>query len=349
VPTVTRTTVRSVSLGVLAVAAVVALGAGLLVGRAASGGSSDPAATAGAAPVAGSRIDVIVKATDSEFWQSMMAGSEKAGADLGVQLGLFGPTSETDIAQQVSLVENSISRGAEAIVLASNSSTALDDVVNRARAAGIKVVTVDNAIGAQSEGFIGTDNVKAGQQAGQRMCDLLTRQGNPAGKVLHESAVSGVQVLIDRFEGFRSGLATGCPDAQIIQTLVNGNDLNTAVGQVNDALTRTPDLAGIFADNNTSGTGTARAVGASGRADALAVVAFDSDPAEVEAVRTGAIDAILVQNPFFFGYQGVVEAAMALQGSTPPVNLDPGAVLVDSSNVGDPALAALLDPPTTTG
>ena len=73
------------------------------------------------------------------------------------------------------------------------------------------------------------------------------------------------------------------------------------------------------------------------------MVAFDSDPAEVEAVRTGAIDAILVQNPFFFGYQGVVEAAMALQGSTPPVNLDPGAVLVDPSNVGDPALAALLD------
>jgi ribose transport system substrate-binding protein len=342
--------VRSVSLGVLAVAAVVALGAGLLVGRAAfSGGSGETAGPGAAAPVAGGRVDVIVKATDSEFWQSMLAGAEKAGADLGLQLGLFGPTSETNIAEQVSLVENSISRGAEAIVLASNSSTALDDVVNRARAAGIRVITVDNAIGAQSEGFIGTDNVKAGQQAGERMCQLLTEQGNPGGQVLHESAVSGVQVLIDRFDGFRAGLTAGCPDAQIVQTLVNGNDLNTAVGQVNDALTRTPDLAGIFADNNTSGTGTARAIADAGRGDQVAVVAFDSDPAEVEAVRTGAIDAILVQNPFFFGYQGVVEAAMSLQGSTPPVNLDPGAVLVDSSNVGDPSLAALLDPPTTTG
>jgi ribose transport system substrate-binding protein len=342
-------TVRSVSLGVLAVAGVVALGAGLLVGRAAFGGTSDEAATGRTAAVAGGKVDVIVKATDSEFWQSMLAGSEKAGTDLGLELGLFGPTSETNIAEQVSLVENSISRGVEAIVLASNSSTALDDVVNRARAAGIKVVTVDNAIGAQSEGFIGTDNIKAGQQAGDRMCQLLTAQGKQAGSVLHESAVSGVQVLTDRFDGFRKGLAATCPGAQIIQTLVNNNDLNTAVGQVNDALTRTPDLAGIFADNNTSGTGTARAISDARRGDAVAVVAFDSDPAEVEAVRTGAIDAILVQNPFFFGYQGVVEAAMSIKGSTPPVNLDPGAVLVDPENVGDPTLAALLKPPTTTG
>jgi ribose transport system substrate-binding protein len=342
-------TVRSVSLGVLAVAGVVALGAGLLIGRGVFGGGGETDAGGGEAAVAGSRVDVIVKATDSEFWQSMLAGSEKAGSDLGLQLGLFGPTSETDIAEQVSLVENSISRGAQAIVLASNSSTALDDVVNRARAAGIRVITVDNAIGARSEGFIGTDNIKAGQQAGQRMCELLTQQGNPAGKVLHETAVSGQQVLVDRFDGFRSGLLTACPQAQIVQTLANDNDLNTAVGQVTDALTRTPDLAGIFAANNTSGTGTARAISGAGRADQVAVVAFDSDPAEVEAVRTGAIDAILVQNPFFFGYQGVVEAAMAVQGSNPPVNLDPGAVLVDASNVDDPSLAALLSPPTTTG
>jgi ribose transport system substrate-binding protein len=225
----------------------------------------------------------------------------------------------------------------------------LDDVVNRARAAGIKVVTVDNAIGAQSEGFIGTDNIKAGQQAGERMCQLLTAQGKQAGSVLHESAVSGVQVLTDRFDGFREGLAATCPGARIIQTLVNNNDLNTAVGQVNDALTRTPDLAAIFADNNTSGTGTARAISDAGRSADISVVAFDSDPAEVEAVRTGAIDAILVQNPFFFGYQGVVEAAMSIKGSTPPVNLDPGAVLVGPENVGDPTLAALLNPPTTTG
>lgn len=339
---------RSVTPAVTAVVAVLAIGVGLLVGKTAFDSGSNQSA-GGQTGVAGIKVDVIVKATDSEFWQSMLAGSKHAGQDLGLNLGLFGPTSETDIALQVSLVETSISRGAKAIVLASNSSTALNGVIDTARKAGIKVITVDNAVTTKSDGFIGTDNVKAGQQAGRRMCDLITAAGKPNGKILHESAVSGIQVLIDRFDGFKAGLAENCPGATIAQTLVNGNDINQAVGQVTDALTSTPDLAGVFADNNTSGTGTAKAVQTANAQDRVAVVAFDSDPAEIDAVKSGVIKAIVVQNPFFFGYQGVVEAAMSAAGSTAPVKLDPGAVLVGKDDVNDPSLAALLNPPKTKG
>lgn len=185
------------------------------------------------------------------------------------------------------------------------------------------MITVDNAITTEAEGFIGTDNVKAGEQAGVRMCELLTDKGQKNGKILHESSASGQQVLVDRFNGFKSGLAAKCPDAQIIQTSVNDNDLNKAVSQVNDALTATPDLAGVFADNNTSGTGAAKAVAERNAGDRVAVVAFDSDPAEIAGVRDGSIDAIIVQNPFFFGYQGVVEAAMAI-GEHPAGPARPG-------------------------
>src|SRR5205823_7698854 len=122
--------------------------------------------------VAGKKVDVIIKASDSSFWQTMLAGARKAGSDYGINVGLFGPTSETDINEQVQLVENSISRGANAIVLAPNSSDALNSAIKRARQAGIKVVVADTAVTTASEGFIGTDNVKAGQQAGQRLCQL---------------------------------------------------------------------------------------------------------------------------------------------------------------------------------
>jgi len=339
--------IRYVSSGVAAALAVVAVAGGVAAGKAAFGGPNSE--RGGDAAVSGTRIDVITKATDSEFWQSMLAGAKKAGDDTGAQLGLFGPTSETDIDAQVSLVENSISRGSQAIVLAANSSTALNSAVDRARKAGIKVITVDNAITTANEGFIGTDNVKAGQQAGERMCTLLKQRGKPDGKILHESSASGQQVLVDRFKGFKAGLAAKCPDAKVIQTSVNDNDLNKAVGQVNDALTAVPDLAGIFADNNTSGTGAAKAVAERKASARVSVVAFDSDPAEIAAIRNGSLDAILVQNPFFFGYQGVLEAAMAAHGSTPPVKLDPGAVVIDKSTVDDPQFKQLLNPPKTKG
>lgn len=338
---------RYVSPGLAGFAAVVTLAAGLVAGKAAFGGEASSSRPV-AAGVSGAKIDVIVKATESEFWQSMLAGAKKAGADLGVDLHMTGPTSETDIEPQVRLVEDAIARGSQAIVLAPNSSTALNDVINRARQAGVKVIVVDNAVTTKSESFIGTDNIKAGQQAGERMCELMTKQGKADGKILHESAASGQQVLVDRFDGFKKGLAGKCPDATVKQTLVNDNDLNKAVSQVADAISSDPGLAGVFADNNTSGTGAARAVGEKNAKD-LAVVAFDSDPAEVSAVKQGTLDGILVQNPFFFGYQGVVEAAMAVRGTVPPVALDPGAVLIDSGNVDAPELRSLLNPPKTTG
>ena len=53
-----------------------------------------------------------------------------------------------------------------------------------------------------------------------------------------------------------------------------------------------------------------------------------------------------MQNPYFFGYQGVVEAGMAAVDTLPPLKLDPGAVVADKSNMDSPAVKPLLNPPT---
>jgi ribose transport system substrate-binding protein len=126
----------------------------------------------------------------------------------------------------------------------------------------------------------------------------------------------------------------------------NNNDLNTAASQVNDVLTANPGLVGVFADNNTSGTGAARAIKDNKAADRIPVVAFDTDPQENAALTDGSIDALVVQNPYFFGYQGVVQAGMAAVGSQPPLNLDPGAVVADKANMGSDVVKPLLNPPT---
>jgi ribose transport system substrate-binding protein len=339
----TKTRVKF-SLSLVAVITLIACVAGLVVGRAASGSSSSSGGGSGGA-AAGKRVDVIIKASDSSFWQTMLAGAKKAGSDYGIKVGLFGPTSETDVNQQVQLIENSISRGVDAIVLASNSSDALDSAIKRARQAGIKVITADTQVTTDTEGFIGTDNGKAGEAAGARLCQLLKQQGKTSGQVLIESSVAGIQTLKDRDAGFKSGLRT-CPGVTVGATRYNNNDLNTAASQVNDALTANPNLVGIFADNNTSGDGAARAIRDNKRSNDLPVVAFDTDPQENGALADGSIDALLVQNPYFFGYQGVVEAGMAAVGTHPPLVLDPGAVVADKSNMGSPSVKPLLNPPT---
>ncbi len=333
------------SLSLVAAIALVAGVLGLLAGRATStsdggGGSGERGAASG------KRIDVIIKASDSSFWQVMLAGAEQAGSDFGIEVSTFGPTSETNIDEQVQLMENSISRGADGIVIASNSSSALNSALDRARAAGIKVITVDTRVTTDSEGFIGTDNVKAGVQAGQRMCEFLKSLNRTNGALLVESSVAGIQSLVDREAGFRQGLARECPNVDASLQRYNNNDINTAAAQANDALTANPNLLGIFASNNTSGIGAARAIQDNNATDRVPVVAFDSDPQENAALAAGTIDALVVQNPYFFGYQGVLAAAMATVDRIPPREIDPGAVVATKENMQEPEVKALLEPPT---
>ena len=208
------------------------------------------------------------------------------------------------------------------------------------------MITADTAVTTSTQGFIGTDNVKAGQQAGERMCQLAKQAGKTSGDILIESSVAGIQTLKDRDAGFRRGLAAACPQVQVASPRFNNNDINTAASQVNDVVTANSNLIGIFADNNTSGTGAARAIKDNKAAGRLPVVAFDTDPQENAALKDGSIDALVVQNPYFFGYQGVVEAGMAAVKTLPPLNLDPGAVVADKSNMVSPAVQPLLSPPT---
>ncbi len=338
-------TVFSASL--VATIALVAVVAGVVGGRATGSASAAGSSSGSGGRASGNKVDVIIKASDSSFWQVMLAGAKQAGEDFGISVGTFGPTSETNIDEQVQLVENSVSRGVKAIVIAPNSSSALNSAIDRARKAGLKVVTVDTRVTTTSESFIGTDNTKAGQQAGTRMCDLLKAQNRTSGIVLIESSVAGIQSLVDRDSGFKQGLAAGCPQAQASLQRYNNNDINTAASQVNDALTANKSLLGVFADNNTSGNGAARAITDNKATDTVPVVAFDSDPQENAALAAGTIDALIVQNPYFFGYQGVVLAGMASVNRIPPRDIDPGAVVADKKNLANPDIASLLEPPTS--
>jgi ribose transport system substrate-binding protein len=164
--------------------------------------------------------------------------------------------------------------------------------------------------------------------------------------VVIESSIAGLQVLVDRERGFRTGLQS-CPGLRIAPPRYNSNDPNRAAADVNDAITADPTVVGVFAANNVSGVGAARAIKDNNAVDRIPVVSFDTDPQQVAALKDGSIDTLVVQNPYFFGYQGVLEAAASAAGTPAPPNLDPGAVLADRQNMNQPDVAQLLTPPTS--
>lgn len=310
----------------------------------------------GCAPAAAPQVDedgpfevaVIVKATDSGFWQSMIIGAENAGKENPdkVRVTTYGPPSEADIDKQVSILEEVVTKRPHAIVIASTSSEATVPAIERAHELGIIIITVDNRVKTDKvHSFLATDNVAGGGSAAEQLVENLEAANIPLeGKVGIISAMAGVQVLIDRDHGFTTRLKELAPNIEFIETRHVDNDMTKAIAAAEDIIVANPDLVGIFANNNVTGNGVARVIGERGLQDRIMLVGYDSDPEQVAALRAGVFRALVVQDPFGMGYKGVMYAYDAIRGATLAGFIDTGAVVVTSANVDDEDIQGLLDP-----
>jgi ribose transport system substrate-binding protein len=295
-------------------------------------------------------IAVIIKATDSDFWQYLLVGANNYAfehPDL-VKVTTYGPPSEADIDKQVSILENVISTNPDGIVISSTSSDATVPALEQAYDKGIKIVTVDNRVNTSKvHTFLATDNTLGGSLAAEKMVEYLKKNNiSTAGKkIAVVSAMAGVQVLTDRDNGFITRIKQLLPGIDLIPTRYVDNDIIKALSTAEDLITTYGNnLIGIFADNNHSADGVSRAIAEQNLGNRIIVTAYDSDPEEVAAIKSGALKAIMVQDPYGMGYKGVDSAVRAIQGEKLPEYVDTGVVVVEKHNVNDPEAQGILDP-----
>lgn len=291
-------------------------------------------------------ITVIVKATTSPYWQTVFAGAEAAAAELGVNLTTQGAAEESDIAGQLSILENAVTQNPDAIVIAPTALEPLGAPIDRA-AESVPIVMIDSAAETEAyTSFLTTDNFAAGQLAAQALADAVEAlHGAPEGDIAILTALPGVGSLSQRDEGFRDGLG-GYEGMREVANRFNNNDANQALSNTLDILVANPDLVGIFADNLPMGVGAGRAIAERGLEDQVAVVAFDSDDQEIAYLQEGQIKALVVQNPYRMGYDGVVTAVAAINGEEVEREIDTGVTIVTQENFDTPEVQALLYPET---
>ena len=291
-------------------------------------------------------IAVIVKGTDSDFWQTVLAGAQLAGSELGVTITTFGPPTEGDLDQQTTIVEDVVNKKPDAIVLASTSAEATVPAVEKAFDNGIGVVLIDGIIQTDKyHSFLATDNSAAGAKAAERLVEVLNAQGQPlSGKVGVISAMAGVSSLTARNDGFAEKLKELAPELEIVGPRYSNGDVLKAVSTVEDMITANSDLIGFFADNNQCGDALAKIVSERGLKDKIACVAFDSDEEEIAALREGTLKGIVLQDPFGMGYKAVQTAYRVIQGESVEKNIDTGAQVATKENMDTPEIAAMLDP-----
>ncbi len=251
--------------------AVAALCIGLLQGT----------VSAYAADFGSGRIVVIVKATTSQFWATVFDGADAAAKLLGVQISKLGATAETDVAGEVSIMENAVSSKPTAIVVAATNAAALAHPIEQATAAGIPVIVIDsNANTDRYVTFLATNNEVGGQKAADELATCVQkRTGKKAGNVAYLTALAGAQSLNDRDKGFVDRLKQ-YPDLKIVEHRTGNNDPARALSDSEDVLTRHPDLVGLFADNEVEGDGAGAAITENSLGAKLCAVAFDTSDQE---------------------------------------------------------------------
>lgn len=295
------------------------------------------------------KISVIIKATDSDYWQTLLLGAKAAEKDLNgkVVVTTDGPPSEINIEEQVSILENVIATNPDGIVIASTSTDATVPAVEEAIGKGIPVITVDNKLTTDKyTSFLATDHALAAGMAAEAMVkDWEVRGINPSGKkVIVISSVAGTKVNTDRTEGFINKITELVPDIQVLETQYADNDISKALSIAENTMAANPDLIGIFGDNNHMGVGVAKALEEAGKQDEIVAYAFDADPDEIEAIKNGVLRGIVVQDPFGMGYNGVMYAIDAIEGKAVEKDIIIDATIVTKDNMDEANIQKLLYP-----
>ena len=288
------------------------------------------------------QIAVIPKGTTHEFWKSIHAGAVRAGRELGVEVIWKGPQKEDDRAQQITVVEDFISRGVDGIVLAPLDDRALVRPVQDAVREKIPVVVIDSGLqGTDYVSYVATDNYKGGVLAARRLGELLGGRGRIFLIRYQEGSASTVQ----REAGFYDTVTKEFPGLEIlVKDQYAGATTETAYQLAENLISRFPNVQGVFAPNESSTFGTLRALQESGLAGKVVFVGFDSSPKLVQGLRDGDIQGLVIQNPAKMGYLGVKTIVAHLRGEPVEKVVDTGVVLATRDNMETPEIKALLAP-----
>jgi ribose transport system substrate-binding protein len=284
-------------------------------------------------------VGVVPKGANHIFWQTVHAGAIRAAQEYGFEVQWNAPALEIDSSRQIAIVDSMINQHLSGIVLAPVDKSALVAVVERAGRAGIPVAIFDSGIDTGDIlCYVATDNLEAGRMAARRMGSILGGKG----KVGVVGFMAGSASTMQREDGFTGEIKKSFPSVEITGVQFGMADRAKAMAVAENLLTAHPDLAGIYADNESSAEGALQAV--STRGAKVKLVVMDASETLLAALRTGTVDSIVVQNPFRMGYESTKAIGMKLRNENPQRLQDSGATLVRREDLEREDIRQLLFP-----
>ena len=268
--------------------------------------------TGDAAATSDIEVAVVLKTLSSEYWGYVKAGCDAAAADLGIKVNVVGPGAESDIEGQVSMIEQQIGAGCDAIVCAPNDASAAGAALQAAIDQGIPVLAVDTNVGIEGQTcFVGTSNVDAAYEGAKWAIEQV---GSDAKAVIIYGQ-EGDNTSNMRREGYQKA----CDEAgvEVLDALSGQNTTDGATKTMEDMLNAHPgEIKMVFCHNDDTAIGAMNACKNAGVTD-VTIVGFDGNASAVDLILAGElVKATVAQQPYEMGYQVVEAAVKAINGET---------------------------------
>jgi ribose transport system substrate-binding protein len=246
---------------------------------------------------------------NSPFWDAARAGLQDAETKLELAGAGFTAVMEVNDGTPQGQLDKLRQYGSQSDIAAvavsaiDANNVAIAAEMKKLSAKGVPVITVDSDLDREKLrdarfAFIGTDNLAGGRELG--VCAKHLRANG--GEYVTFVGRTGAQNAIERVGGFGEGAGA---KFKSLDNMGDDLDRTKARDNVRNAIRNHPGLntlVGIWSYNAPAIVDVVKELG---KRDAMTVVVFDAEPLAIEQMADGKIDAMVVQNPYQMGFQGV--------------------------------------------
>jgi len=288
---------------------------------------------------AGDIVGLVTKTNTNPFFVKMKEGFEAKAKELGLTPQAYAGKFDGDNDGEVNAIEQLIAAGAKGILLVPSDSTAIVPTVEKARKAGVLVITLDTPLDpvTAADALFATDNFKAGELIGEWAKATLGDKASSAKIATLDLAPNEPSVDYLRHNGFLTGFGIPVKDpkhfAQSDSPQIVGSDVTSGSDEggrkaMENILQKAPEINVVYAINEPAADGGYAALKAAGKEKGVLVVAVDGGCPGVKSVKAGVIGATAQQYPLLMAADGVQAVVDYLKTGNKPVSIDTGEKLV---------------------
>ena len=244
----------------------------------------------------------------SDFWTIARKGVEQADKELPAVEVEFRIPADGTAAEQKRIVDDLLAKGIAGMAISPVDPDNQTQLINDAAKQALVVTQDSDAPKSDRAFYIGTDNHAAGLQAGQLIKEALPQGGKImifVGKIDARNAKERYQGIKDALQGSK---------VEIIDVRTDDTDRIRAKSNASDTLVKYSDVAALVGLWSYNGPAILNAVTDAGKVGQVKIICFDEEDETLAGIKSGAIQATVVQQPYEFGYQSMQMMSKFLGG-----------------------------------